>query len=74
MRLTNVLLNQHLGWHYKMKWRTLKRRNIEDTKSVSLLEEMGLPVIDPVEKFMPKSEISDPPSVIISFVQLFSEY
>ncbi|XP_031620304.1 39S ribosomal protein L37, mitochondrial [Contarinia nasturtii] len=66
MRLTNVLNAQHLGWHFKMKWRTLKRRAIEDQNAASYLKAMGLPVIDPVQEFMSEPEIPKPPSELLN--------
>lgn len=59
MRLTKVLFAQHLGWHTKMKWRTQKRRTIFNDKSAANLKEMGLPVIDPLQEFLPKPTIQD---------------
>lgn len=61
MRLTNVLSKQHIGWHFKMKWRLLKRRNIFNDGTTDRLKEMGIPIIDPVEEFMPKPNIPNPP-------------
>lgn len=61
MRLTNVLLRQHLGWHAKMKWRTQKHRTIPHEKSVINVKEMGVPLIDPVQEFIPQRKIPDPP-------------
>lgn len=61
MRLTNVLYRQHLGWHSKMKWRTMKHRTIPHEKSVMNVKELGIPVIDPVQEFIPNRKIPEPP-------------
>lgn len=61
MRLTKVLFRQHLGWHAKMKWRSQKHRIIPHENSVINVKEMGVPVIDPVQEFIPKREVPDPP-------------
>lgn len=63
MRLTKVLLRQNLGWHFKMKWRTQKRRNIQNENTVAHLKEIGLPVIDPYQEFVAEPQIPDPPLV-----------
>lgn len=64
MRLTTVLLRQHIGWHFKMKWRGQKRLNIQNENVVSSLKEMGLPVIDPFKEFVADPGIPDPPLVL----------
>lgn len=63
MRLTKVLYAQHIGWHFKMKWRTQKRLNIQNENVVANLKEIGLPVIDPYQEFVAEREIPNPPSV-----------
>lgn len=63
MRLTNVVFRQHLGWHSKMQWRTNKHRNIENHRAVDNLRAMGLPVIDPLEEFIPKPKMPNVPCV-----------
>lgn len=67
MRLTKVLNAQHLGWHAKMKWRTLKRQTIYNVKTVDNLKAMGLPVIDPVKEFISERQIPEPPFVFDYF-------
>lgn len=63
MRLTKLLFRQHIGWHAKMKWRTQRNRTIPHETSLRNLNEMGLPVVDAVNEFIPDRAIPDPPLV-----------
>lgn len=72
MRLTKALFAQHLGWHAKMKWRTQRNRIIKQEKSLQNLNALGIPVIDPVQEFIPQPTIPDPPLVkLLLYMQIF---
>lgn len=73
MRLTKVLFAQHLGWHSKMKWRTMKRRTIMKESSVYNLKEMGIPVVDAIQELIPRPTIPDPPLVNQFLLNFFKE-
>lgn len=47
MKLTEVLLKQNIGWHFKEFWAAQKVRKIIDTGAKKILETKGIPVYKP---------------------------
>lgn len=52
MRLTNALLKQHIGWHTKMKWLSLRNRTVRESRTIDSLRESGIDVINGAEAYM----------------------
>lgn len=54
MRITNVLLRQHIGHMFKKHWKIQGKRTPLKTSAFALLEEKGIPIVDAVEYANPK--------------------
>lgn len=46
MKFTNILLKQHNGWLFKLKWKFQGKRNVLDTGVVTSLQNRGIAVND----------------------------
>ncbi|XP_050294808.1 39S ribosomal protein L37, mitochondrial [Anthonomus grandis grandis] len=46
MRVTQILLKQHIGWHFQKHWRFQGKRRVNDTGAEKVLKEKGIPVED----------------------------
>lgn len=49
MRITNVVLRQHIGWMFKKHWKVQGNRTPIDAGAESVLKARGITAIDPKE-------------------------
>lgn len=56
MRLTRVLLRQHIGWHFQTHWNIQRKRKVQITPALKELQKKGIAIEDP-NKFI-KEKVS----------------
>lgn len=49
MKLTSILLKQHNGWLFKLKWKYQGKRHVFDTGALSSLQNRGIAVVDAID-------------------------
>lgn len=56
MKFTQTLLRQHIGWHFKQIWLVQSKKKVYATKAQQILEEKGIPVVNP-EDIVPRKKL-----------------
>lgn len=46
MRVTQILLKQHIGWHFQQHWRVQGKRKILNTSAEKVLKSKGIEIED----------------------------
>lgn len=49
MRLTRVLLKQHIGWHFQKHWNVQRKRKVQINPVIKDLQKKGIAIEDPNE-------------------------